>query len=105
MTPQISPDNAKELIDSSTLFVDIRDPDSFASAHIRNARHLDQTTLPSFVADVPLNTPIVVYCYHGHSSLSATEFLLEQGYKDVSSLQGGFEFWRGEFPETLALRS
>jgi thiosulfate sulfurtransferase len=102
MIPQINPENAIELIGSSAQFVDIRDPDSFASAHIKNARHLDQTSLPMFLADVPLNTQIVVYCYHGHSSLSATEFLLEQGYKDVSSLQGGFEFWRQRFPETLA---
>lgn len=102
MIPQINPENALELIDSSTLFVDIRDPAAFSQAHIRNAVHLDNASLPQFLADVPLNTSLVVYCYHGHSSLGATEFLLEQGFRDVASLQGGFEFWRQRFPDTLA---
>lgn len=101
MIPQIDPENALELFSGSTLFVDIRDPDSFAAAHIKNAKHLDQTSLAQFLADIPMTQHIVVYCYHGHSSLSATEFLLEQGYKDVASLQGGFEFWRQRFPETV----
>ena len=101
MIPQISPEQALELIDGSTLFVDIRDPGSFASAHIRDAVHLDQSTLPGFLEQIPRNRPLVVYCYHGHSSLSATEFLLEQGYRDVASLQGGFEFWRQRYPDTL----
>lgn len=101
MIPQINPEQALELIDGSTLFVDIRDPAAFAQSHIRAALHLDNASLPQFLADVPLNTRLVVYCYHGHSSLGATEFLLEQGFKDVASLQGGFEFWRQRFPETL----
>ena len=101
MIPQIHPEQAHELIGGSTLFVDIRDPQSYGMSHIRDAVHLDNDSLPSFLADIPMNTRLVVYCYHGNSSMGATEFLLEQGYKEVASLQGGFEFWRQRYPDTL----
>ncbi len=37
---------------------------------------------------------IVVYCYHGNSSLGATAYLIENGFKNVASMSGGFEAWR-----------
>jgi len=42
--------------------------------------------------------PVIVYCYHGNSSLGGTMYLKEQGFQDVRSMQGGFEEWRLEGP-------
>ena len=72
MIPQIHPEQAHELIDGSTLFVDIRDPQSYGMSHIRDAVHLDNDSLTKFLADVPMNTRLVVYCYHGNSSKGGT---------------------------------
>jgi thiosulfate sulfurtransferase len=36
----------------------------------------------------------VVYCYHGNSSLGAAGYFLENGFKNVASMMGGFEAWR-----------
>ena len=99
--PEISPAEAIDLLDADACFVDIRDPGSFAEARIRGARPLSMQTLEAFLGQVSRQQPLVVYCYHGHSSRDATAFLLEQGFEDVRSLQGGFEFWRQRFPETL----
>jgi thiosulfate sulfurtransferase len=44
-------------------------------------------------------TPVVVCCYHGNSSQSAAQFLVEQGFTEVYSLNGGFEQWKVSYPQ------
>jgi thiosulfate sulfurtransferase len=36
----------------------------------------------------------VVYCYHGQTSQGAAAYLLDQGFREVYSVIGGFERWR-----------
>ena|ERR1700722_1567030 len=76
------------------LFVDVRDAGSFQEAHIPGALHLNGQTLESFLARPDKQKPVVVYCYHGHTSLGGAAYLMENGFTDVVSLQGGFELWR-----------
>ena len=78
--------------------VDIRDPQSFEAAHAIGAFHLTNGTLVRFMNEVDFDTPVIVMCYHGNSSQGAAQYLLQQGYDEVYSLDGGFEAWRREFP-------
>jgi thiosulfate sulfurtransferase len=34
-----------------------------------------------------------VVCYHGHSSQGAAQFMLQQGFAEVYSMDGGFTEW------------
>ena len=43
-----------------------------------------------------MDTPVLVYCYHGISSQNAAAFLIERGFETVYSLDGGFEAWRAD---------
>lgn len=96
--PQIDVEAAKARLDKGdALFVDVRDPHSFASAHIPGALHLTDETVEEFVAKGDRAKTVIVYCYHGNSSLGGAAFLLEQGFADVFSMAGGFEAWRGVF--------
>lgn len=93
--PQIPIHDAKQKLDQKqSVFVDIRDPASYAQAHIPGAIHLHDGNIQEFVQNTEKGKPIVVYCYHGNSSLGATAFLIENGFKDVASMSGGFEGWR-----------
>ena len=93
--PQIQIHDAKKKLDEkSTLFVDIRDPASFRAAHIPGALHLHDGNAQDFVGNRDKQTPIVVYCYHGNSSLGAAGYLIDNGFKNVASMSGGFEAWR-----------
>ena len=78
--------------------VDIRVPESFEAAHAVGAFHLTNGTLVRFMDEVDFDPPVSVICYHGNSSQSAAQYLLQQGYDEVTSLDGGFEAWRREFP-------
>ncbi len=74
--------------------VDIRDPASFASGHIVGARRLDSRNVADFLATADPSVPVIVCCYHGHSSQGAAQFLAEQGLRRCYSLDGGFAEWR-----------
>lgn len=76
------------------LFVDVRDAGSFQEAHVPGALHLNDQSLEAFLTKADKQKPVVVYCYHGHTSLGASAYLVENGFTDVVSLSGGFELWR-----------
>jgi thiosulfate sulfurtransferase len=93
--PQIQIHEAKQKLDGKeSVFVDIRDPGSYGQAHIPGAIHLNDGNVQEFVQNTDKEKEIVVYCYHGNSSLGATAFLIENGFKNAASMSGGFEGWR-----------
>ena len=93
--PQIQIHEAKRNLDQKEcLFVDIRDPGSYQSAHVPGALHLHDGNVQEFVENTDKNAAVVVYCYHGNSSLGATAYLIENGFKNAASMSGGFEAWR-----------
>ncbi len=96
--PQIQIHDAKQKLDrKECLFVDIRDPGSYRQAHIPGAVHLNDGNVQEFLQSADKEKSVVVYCYHGNSSLGATAFLIENGFKNVASMSGGFEAWRQVF--------
>jgi thiosulfate sulfurtransferase len=93
--PQIQVHEAKQRLDNKeSMFVDIRDPGSYQAAHIEGALHLHDGNVQEFVRNTDKGKPLVVYCYHGNSSLGAVAYLIENGFKHVCSMSGGFEAWR-----------
>ncbi len=93
--PQIPIHDAKNKLDQKQcLFVDIRDPGSYQQAHIPGAIRLHDGNVQEFVQNTDKDKDVVVYCYHGNSSLGATAYLIENGFKNVASMSGGFEAWR-----------
>lgn len=102
MAIRISPEQGRDALDDEkTLFVDVRDPASHEQARIPGAVPLTQATLDRFLATTDVEQPLVVYCYHGHSSQSACDFLTEKGFTRVVSLDGGFEYWRQAYPDKV----
>lgn len=80
------------------VLVDIRDPQSFALAHAPGAFHLTNDSLVTFMNEHDFDTPVMVMCYHGNSSQGAAQYLLQQGFEAVYSVDGGFDAWHRHFP-------
>ena len=93
--PQIDVAEALRLLASGEAkFVDVRDAASYHGAHVPGAIHLDDSTVQGFVQESDKCARLVVYCYHGRSSLGATAFFIDQGFAEVSSMSGGFTAWQ-----------
>ncbi len=78
--------------------VDIRDPGSYAEAHIPDAVSVDQQSVQEFIQRADKQKPLICYCYHGISSQSAAQFFKENGFSEVYSITGGFEEYRKHYP-------
>jgi len=92
---ELSPPEAQELIQAEdACVIDIRDDNSFSSAHITGAIQLDQTSIGPFLETTVKDAALVIYCYHGISSHCAASFFVDQGFSRVSHIAGGFEAWQ-----------
>jgi len=96
-TPEISPDDALALFDAGgATFVDVRDGGSYRSGHVPGALHLGDHNIGEFVQSADKTRPVVVYCYHGNSSLGGAAYLLSQGFSQVWSMSSGWAGWYGK---------
>lgn len=94
MFQRIDKKEAEEKLSTlNSILVDIRDNASFDEGHLDKAVHLTQENLPEFIAKTDRSVPVLVMCYHGNSSQSVAEYLNQQGFSDVYSIDGGYEGW------------
>jgi len=91
---RISVSEAAQLIDDeAALIVDIRDPNAFNQGHISGAVRIDNDNIQTFLQHADKSKPLVVYCYHGNSSLPAAEVFNQQGFERSYSMDGGMSEW------------
>ena len=83
----------QKLRSGGALFIDVRDYLSHTEGHIEPSFHINQNNINTLINQTPKDRPLVVYCYHGHSSQHAAQFLIEQGFPEVYNLEGGYEAW------------
>ncbi|MGA0289871.1 MAG: thiosulfate sulfurtransferase GlpE [Pseudohongiellaceae bacterium] len=93
---RISTDQAREMLRArvDVRLVDIRDSHSYGAAHIPGSTHLSEQNLEQFIKETDSDTALIVMCYHGISSQSASAYLSSRGFTETYSLDGGFEAWQ-----------
>ncbi len=75
--------------------LDVRTPDEYAQGHLAKSQNLDVKD-PIFVqklVTLDKNKPVFVYCLSGGRSGKAAKLLVENGFKEVYDMQGGFLKW------------
>jgi len=92
---------AKHQTNSEVIVVDIRDANSYAQGHVPGSINLNNDNIQEFVDNNKFEQPIVVVCYSGHSSIGAVGVLINVGFEDVSSLEGGMGAWRLQHPNEV----
>jgi len=75
------------------IFIDIRDALTREQGHIPASIHLTDASVETFLKSADRSRAVIVYCYHGNSSQMAAQYLIEQGFTEVYSLDGGYEAW------------
>ncbi len=100
---RLSVTDAKSLIDKwNACVIDIRDASSFANGHIKNAIHMSGDAFVDFIGATEKNCHVIVCCHHGVMSISVSEALLNEGFGNVYSLDGGFTSWCRQYPALCA---
>ncbi|MBQ4851643.1 thiosulfate sulfurtransferase GlpE [Pseudoalteromonas sp. MMG013] len=83
------------------IVADIRDSNSYENGHIPGSEHLSNANIGHFMQEKEFEQPIIVVCYHGVSSQGAANYLVEQGFEDVYSMDGGFTQWAADLPDIV----
>ncbi|WP_196593942.1 FAD-dependent oxidoreductase [Pectinatus sottacetonis] len=76
--------------------LDITEDIEFMVYHIANAYHIPLGQLRRRLAELDKNKPIVVYCAVGIRSYNAARILMQNGFKNVSVLEGGTNFYKSQ---------
>lgn len=75
------------------VLIDIRREDDYAQGHIDGALHVDEPQARALM-HVASEQALVICCYRGNSSRAFAQRLVEQGFDEVYSLDGGYEAWQ-----------
>jgi rhodanese-related sulfurtransferase len=78
------------------VFLDVReDHERVANGFIPGSLHIPMHEIQGRTDELNPAEPLVVYCASGMRSMDVGAFLLQQGFKSVSNLNGGLSAWRG----------
>lgn len=80
----------------SPMLIDVRERDEISGGIIPGALHIPRGVLDLKIEDTIKDHahPIALYCAGGTRSALAARSLMELGYTDVMSLEGGFNAWK-----------
>ena len=94
---EFSTDDVKKKLDAGEKFhlIDVREGEEYARGRLPGAVSLCKGIIERDIEEmVPdFEAPIVLYCGGGFRSALAAENLQKMGYKNVSSMWGGWRVW------------
>lgn len=83
--------------EKNTIILDVRTPEEYAAGHIPNSILIDFSA-PDFKTRInkqDKSKKYLVYCAAGGRSARASQQMVNEKFKDVSNLLGGFSQWNG----------
>ena len=85
----------KELQDAESpmLLVDVREPAEWDIVRIPGAVLIPKGELPSRLAELPQDRPVIAYCKTGIRSAESLALLKDAGFSDAKHVQGGVTAW------------
>ena len=91
----ISVQELKQKLDrgEQVTLIDVREPWEYNIAKIEGAQLIPLGALGTAYKSLDPHAEIVIHCHMGMRSMDATQFLLQQGYKNVKNLTGGINAW------------
>ena len=96
LVENISISQAAQLRDEGAFILDVREPDEWVNFHIPGSTLIPLGELSNRLGEVPADKTIVVVCNSGNRSKTGRDILLQAGFTDVSSMDGGVSGWKSQ---------
>ena len=93
---EVSAPEVKRMIEKNekTIYLDVREPNEWNLGHLPKAMHIPRGTLETKVEQaIPRDAHVVIYCAGGNRSALAADTMQQMGYRNVSSMAGGWRSW------------
>jgi rhodanese-related sulfurtransferase len=77
------------------IFLDVREQSEFQSGHVPGAMNVPLSSVESQIGKLVPDkaATMVVYCQGGRRSVTASQTLMNMGYKNILNMDGGFKAW------------
>ena len=91
----ISDSDLIEMQEIEYILLDVRTPDEFSSGFIKKAKNLDfySETFQNDLLSIDKSLAVVLYCRTNNRSTKTANILKENGFKEISVLEGGITDW------------
>jgi rhodanese-related sulfurtransferase len=80
-------------VTADAYLLDVREPDEWEAGHAPGAAHLPMMEIPARMEEVPQDREVVVVCRVGGRSGQVVAYLRQQGWENVTNLDGGMMGW------------
>jgi rhodanese-related sulfurtransferase len=94
MAQEVTVDELEQAIAAGEFVVDVRESFEFEDGHVPQAKHIPLNSIPENLAELPKDKKIWIICASGGRSMTAANFLEQQGL-DCVSVAGGTSAWIG----------
>lgn len=91
--PEIGSAEAQKRLEDGAILVDVREQNEYTEVRIPGSRLLPLSVFAERFGELPKDKPLVMQCRSGARSAKAAEYLLANGYTDVTNLTGGILAW------------
>lgn len=87
---------AKIAAGEEVFIVDVREPRPFLARRIPDSIHLPADDfVDRYTRELDAEDEVILICEQGRNSEAAAKFLMNQGFTNVASLEGGMAAWTG----------
>ena len=95
---EVDTDRGSQLVQEGAVLLDVREPDEYSQGAVPDSIHISRGQLESSIENqiADKHTSLVVMCAGGVRSAFATKTLVELGYTNAVSMDGGFNAWKDE---------
>jgi molybdopterin/thiamine biosynthesis adenylyltransferase/rhodanese-related sulfurtransferase len=107
---EVTVQQLKEALDNPSLgikvigikVIDVREPDEYQIAHLEGVPLMPLSQLSYRFSELNPNQAYYIHCKMGGRSMNALEFLRQQGFTNLKSVQGGITAWSNEIDPGVA---
>ena len=97
-TPQVNLISDSELVEIQELeyvLIDVRTPNEYDTGYIQEALNIDfySDSFNKNILSLKKDLKIILYCRTNNRSTKTANMLIENGYLDVSVIEGGISSW------------
>jgi len=91
----ISDAQFNEIQDSDYILVDVRTVEEYESGHIQDAVNFDfySESFQNDILTLDKSSSIILYCRTQNRSTKTANYLKENGYKEITVIEGGITSW------------
>lgn len=105
MVRQVSPSEVKNVLENgeSVRLIDVREKWEYDLAKIENCELMPLSSFSQHLEKLKPEDELIIYCHTGVRSYHVCAYLVENGFKNVSNLDGGIRAWSHEVDPSVPL--